>query len=67
VFLGAFDVFGIWVSTVGFGGVVWVGMWAGLGVVGGFRSLWAFWVLFCGVARLFLCILPMYFGAPYAF
>jgi hypothetical protein len=26
-----------------------------------------FWVLFCGLAGLFLCILPMYLGAPYAF
>jgi len=32
-----------------------------------FRSSRVFWVLFCGLARLFLCILSMYLGAPYAF
>jgi hypothetical protein len=33
--------------------------------------LWVFcgfsWVFFCGIARLFMCILPVYLGAPYAF
>jgi hypothetical protein len=38
---------------------------------GGFTVLWVScgfsWVLFCGLAGLFLCILPVYLGSPYAF
>jgi hypothetical protein len=38
---------------------------------GGLTVLWVScgfsWVLFCGLAGLFLCILPVYLGAPYAF
>jgi len=48
----------IWVFNEGFY-CIWVscGSWVLLGV----------WVLFCGLAGLFLCILPVYLGAPYAF
>jgi hypothetical protein len=71
--MGASTVFGIWVSSVfevGMpSGLIWVfnegfyciwvscGSWVLLGV----------WVLFCGLAGLFLYILSVYLGAPYAF
>jgi predicted transcriptional regulator len=40
-------------------------MWV-LGVVG-MLILVGFHGFLCGLARLFLCILPVYLGAPYAF
>jgi hypothetical protein len=38
-----------------------------LGVVRCFDFRGSCWVLLYGLAGLFLCILPMYLGAPYAF
>jgi len=76
--MGASTVFGNWVSSVFEVGMpsgliwvfnegvycIWVLGFMGVGCLGPCGS---YWVLFCGLTGLFLCILPVYLEAPYAF
>jgi hypothetical protein len=65
-FVGGFlgGLFGFSYGFWGLAGLDWVAFGASLGV---FWGLLLYWVLFCGLARPFLCILPVYLKALYAF